>query len=175
MESYSSDCDVSEKSDNNHHIINNSNHSTTTSNQDDDKGQKERLEEGSRKRSSDSYDNGSIHSKDTKSSNQSSNTQNSSSNSSSTSRDQRQQSANTVKKASFNVKEFISWCEYIPMRLTTSERLQLVVLENALEVCEYTDVVDVTFSHTRKNKYTRILESLIDTLSISCGLIVSGY
>ena len=70
-------------------------------------------------------------------------------------------------------RELSDFSMYIPMRLTASERLQLEVLENALEVCEYTDVVDVTFSHTRKNKHTRILESLIDTLSISCGLIVS--
>eukprot|EP01036_Dinobryon_divergens_P029938 gene29938-39111_t len=48
----------------------------------------------------------------------------------------------------------------------------LQVLENALEVCEYTDVVDVTFSHTRKSKQSRIIESLVDVLSISCGLII---
>lgn len=32
--------------------------------------------------------------------------------------------------------------------------------------------MDVTFSHTRKSKVSRILESLVDVLSISCGLIV---
>ena len=70
------------------------------------------------------------------------------------------------------VKALAEQCTYIPMRLTEHERLLLNVLENALEVCEYTDVVDVTFSHTRKNKSSRIIESLIDTLSISCGLLV---
>lgn len=49
----------------------------------------------------------------------------------------------------------------------------LNVLTNALEVCEYTDVVDVTFSHTRKSKLSRIMESLVDILSISAGLVVS--
>lgn len=65
-------------------------------------------------------------------------------------------------------------CEFIPMRLTEHERKLLQVFENALEVCEYTDVVDVTFSHTRKSKQSRILESLVDILSISCGLLVSA-
>jgi hypothetical protein len=64
--------------------------------------------------------------------------------------------------------------DFIPMRLTEMERKMLQVLENALEVCEYTDVVDVTFSHTRKSKLSRILESLVDMLSISCGLLVSA-
>ena len=48
------------------------------------------------------------------------------------------------------------------------------MLENALEVCEYTDVVDVTFSHTRKSKQSRILDSLVDLLSIACGLLMSN-
>jgi hypothetical protein len=72
------------------------------------------------------------------------------------------------------VHELASSCHYIPMRLTPRERLMLNVLENALEVCEYTDVVDVTFSHTRKSKSSRIIESLVDTLSISCGLMCSN-
>jgi hypothetical protein len=71
------------------------------------------------------------------------------------------------------VAELASICGFVPMRLTQHERLMLNVLENALEVCEYTDVVDVTFSHTRKSKSSRIIESLVDTLSISCGLLVS--
>eukprot|EP01032_Pedospumella_encystans_P012189 gene12189-14120_t len=64
--------------------------------------------------------------------------------------------------------------DFIPMRLTETERKYLQVLENALEVCEYTDVVDVTFSHTKKSKLSRIIESLVDVLSISCGLLMAN-
>ena len=70
--------------------------------------------------------------------------------------------------------DFAERCMHIPMRLTEEERKLLAVLENALDVCEYTDVVDVTFSHTRKNKHARIIESLVDVLSISCGLLMSN-
>lgn len=62
--------------------------------------------------------------------------------------------------------------KYIPLRLSETERNMLNVLNNALEVCEYTDVVDVTFSHTRKSKMSRIIESLVDILSIAGGLMV---
>ena len=50
----------------------------------------------------------------------------------------------------------------------------MVILENALDVCEYTDVVDVTFSHLRTSKSSRMLSSLVDLLAIQCGLIMSN-
>jgi len=83
-----------------------------------------------------------------------------------------QQSAATPRAES--AADFAERCKHIPMRLTEEERKLLAVLENALDVCEYTDVVDVTFSHTRKNKHARIIESLVDVLSISCGLLMSN-
>lgn len=72
-----------------------------------------------------------------------------------------------------SMRDFAERCKYIPMRLTEDERRLLSVLENALEVCEYTDTVDVTYSHTGKSKQSRIIASLVDVLSISCGLLVS--
>lgn len=62
---------------------------------------------------------------------------------------------------------------WIPLRLSEHERSLLNVLVSALEVCEYTDVVDVTFSHTRKSKTSRIMESLVDILSIASGLMLA--
>lgn len=76
-------------------------------------------------------------------------------------------------RSSESIKDFGDRCRYIPMRLTEDERRLLSVLENALEVCEYTDTVDVTYSHTGKSKQSRIISSLVDVLSIACGLLVS--
>lgn len=62
---------------------------------------------------------------------------------------------------------------FIPLRLDADERKLLKVLENALEVCEYTDTVDVTFSHLKKSKASRMWTSLIDILNINQGLLIS--
>lgn len=74
-----------------------------------------------------------------------------------------------------DVCHFAERCMYIPMRLTVDERRLLNVLENALEVCEYTDTVDVTYSHTGKSKHSRIVASLVDILSIASGLLVRTF
>mmetsp|Transcript_29387 Transcript_29387/g.28111 ORF Transcript_29387/g.28111 Transcript_29387/m.28111 type:complete len:602 (+) Transcript_29387:77-1882(+) len=71
-------------------------------------------------------------------------------------------------------RDFGEQCKYIPMRLTEEERRLLNVLENALEVCEYTDTVDVAFSHTGKSKQSRIIASLVDILSITGGLLMAN-
>ena len=65
-------------------------------------------------------------------------------------------------------------CKHIPLRLDEEERRYLLILENALEVCEYTDVVDVTYSHLRTSKQSRMMTSLVDLLSIKCGLMMSN-
>lgn len=65
-------------------------------------------------------------------------------------------------------------CKYMPLRLTDDERRLLAVLENALEVTEYSDNVDVTFSHTQKSRCSRILDGLVDILSIYSGLLLSN-
>jgi hypothetical protein len=57
------------------------------------------------------------------------------------------------------------------MRLTAEERVILAVLENALDVSDYTDVVDV---YGRQPKMDRIINALVDMLSISSGLMVSN-
>lgn len=57
------------------------------------------------------------------------------------------------------------------MRLTEEERVLLNILENALDVSEYTDTVDV---FARKPKSDRIISGLVDILSISSGLMVSN-
>lgn len=64
--------------------------------------------------------------------------------------------------------------KYIPLRLDSEERRYLRILEESLMVCEYTDIVDVTFSHLRTSKQSRMLSSLVDLLAINCGLIISS-
>lgn len=59
--------------------------------------------------------------------------------------------------------------QFIPMRLTDEERVLLGVLENALDVSDYTDTVDV---FAREPKADRIISGLVDMLSISSGLMV---
>lgn len=66
---------------------------------------------------------------------------------------------------------FIYPQQFIPMRLTEDERVLLNILENALDVSEYTDTVDV---FARKPKSDRIIAGLVDILSISSGLMVSN-
>eukprot|EP01035_Chromulina_nebulosa_P018955 gene18955-24763_t len=64
--------------------------------------------------------------------------------------------------------QLLQRCKHIPMRLTDSERNLLIVLENALEVCEYTDVVDIVFSYTHnftEADIRRVVDSVADSNS----------
>lgn len=70
-----------------------------------------------------------------------------------------------------NVDDMNDLCKYIPLRLTEDERRYLKVIENALEVSDYTDVVDV---YGRKSKQNRMVDALVDVLSISSGLLIAN-
>lgn len=67
-----------------------------------------------------------------------------------------------------SLKEF---CNYIPLRLTPQERALLTVLEQTLNVSEYTDHVDVASSR-RGLKARRILDGILEACHISTGLVV---
>lgn len=65
-----------------------------------------------------------------------------------------------------------SRAKYIPMRLTSDERKLLRLVEAALNVSEYTDVVDVVASRTKTKN--RIHVQLRDLCSILTGLAVAN-
>eukprot|EP01041_Mallomonas_annulata_P001966 gene1966-3817_t len=80
-------------------------------------------------------------------------------------------SANNSRSLKHDLADLMDKCKYIPMRLTVEERRVLKVLENALEVSDYTDTVDV---FSRKSKQDRIISGLVDVLSISSGLLIAN-
>mmetsp|Transcript_17191 Transcript_17191/g.19549 ORF Transcript_17191/g.19549 Transcript_17191/m.19549 type:complete len:554 (-) Transcript_17191:656-2317(-) len=63
---------------------------------------------------------------------------------------------------------------YIPLRLTEAERALLHVVDGALEVCEYTDRVDVSsnnyFARQAVDKHETVMEELKDLFQIILGV-----
>ncbi|KAI2513699.1 Protein of unknown function (DUF2009) [Fragilaria crotonensis] len=71
-----------------------------------------------------------------------------------------------------DVLEFATFCQYVPLRLSPEERVLLQVMEQCLNVSEYTDHVDV--AGRRGNKVRRILDGILEAAHIATGLIVAS-
>ena len=66
---------------------------------------------------------------------------------------------------------FLERAKYIPLRLTRTNENTLRLLEAALHVSEYTDVVDV---YTYKSKTQRISRMIKEICAIMSGLVVAS-
>lgn len=68
---------------------------------------------------------------------------------------------------------FLERAKYIPLRLSEAERKSLRLLEGALNVSQYTDVVDV-LSYSRLKTKQRIHSQIVDLCSVLSGLYVAS-
>jgi Protein of unknown function (DUF2009) len=72
-----------------------------------------------------------------------------------------------------NEESFRERAKYIPLRLSQTERKMLRLVEGALNVSQYTDVVDV-ISYSRSKSNQRIHSQIVDLCSILSGLFVAS-
>jgi hypothetical protein len=82
-------------------------------------------------------------------------------------------SENSDTKEERSSSALVEFAKYIPLRLSTEERSLLNVLEQTLNVSEYTDHVDVTSSR-RGVKARRILDGVLEACHIATGLAVAS-
>jgi hypothetical protein len=78
--------------------------------------------------------------------------------------------ANTI-TAKSEIAELAQW---VPLRLTPSERALLTVLEQTLHVSEYTDHVDVANRRGAGVKTQRIIEGILEACHIATGLVAAS-
>ncbi|GAX25794.1 hypothetical protein FisN_8Hh303 [Fistulifera solaris] len=76
---------------------------------------------------------------------------------------------NTTPKS--DLSELAQW---VPLRLTPSERALLTVLEQTLHVSEYTDNVDIASRRGAGIKTQRILEGILEACHIATGLVAAS-
>ncbi|GAX15401.1 hypothetical protein FisN_8Lh303 [Fistulifera solaris] len=73
-----------------------------------------------------------------------------------------------------NKSDLAELAQWVPLRLTPSERALLTVLEQTLHVSEYTDNVDIASRRGAGVKTQRILEGILEACHIATGLVAAS-